>query len=53
MPETDGMSALPPEADIKLNLSKRSANDPKWTVAKSYSWRNSMQRTATGIWRDQ
>ena len=23
------MSALPPEADIRLNLSKRSANDPK------------------------
>ncbi len=25
------MSALPPEADIRLNLSKRSANDPKRT----------------------
>ncbi len=36
------MTALPPEADIKLNLGKRAANDPKQPL-DSVSWRNAVR----------
>ena len=37
------MSALPPKADIRLDLLKRSASDPKWTLTL-YDARDDMQR---------
>ena len=39
------MTALPPEADIKLNLGKRSANDPKQTVSKC-----AVSRSTDALW---
>ena len=34
--------ALPPEADIELNLPKRSANDPKATLVTGYRFANQL-----------